>query len=36
MAEQLLSWAVDRPLEHIVEAEVEALRQERFDFVAKT
>ena len=35
MAEQLLSWAVDRPLEHIVEAEVEALRHERFDFVSK-
>jgi CobQ-like glutamine amidotransferase family enzyme len=35
MAEQLLSWAVDRPLEHIVETEVEALRLERFDFVAK-
>ena len=35
MAEQLLSWAVDRRLEHIVEPEVEALRQERFDFVSK-
>ncbi len=35
LAEQLLSWAVDRDLDHIVEAEVEALRQERFSFVAK-
>ena len=35
VAEQLLGWAVDRQLEHIVEAEVEALRRERLDFVSK-
>lgn len=35
VAEQLLSWAVGRKLEHIVEAEVEALRRERLDFVTK-
>jgi CobQ-like glutamine amidotransferase family enzyme len=35
VAEQLLGWAVDRKLEHIVEAEVEALRKERLEFVTK-
>ncbi|MDH6532157.1 CobQ-like glutamine amidotransferase family enzyme [Aurantimicrobium minutum] len=35
IAERLLGWAVGRDLDHIVEAEVEALRQERLDFVTK-
>lgn len=35
IAERLLGWAVGRDLDHIVEAEVEALRHERLDFVTK-
>lgn len=35
LAEQLLGWAIDKQLEHIVEEEVKALRKERLEFALK-
>lgn len=35
IAEQLLSWAADRPLEHLVEEQVQELRKERISFALK-